>query len=233
VAIGNQVAGGDVPTFVLPNFIPDQILHTERPDERPDFLPAGDYAVFVGELSREKGLHTLLQAREQQVTPRLPLVVIGRDTADTPHGWPDDVTVLGSVSHESVVAAFQHAVLAVLPSEWMDPCPTTVLEAMALGTPVVTTRIGGMIDMLEGTDAGILVAPADADALSAALDTVGSDPALREAMALAARARVRDFTVGVVAEGLEKVYADVLSTRSRATTADRAGAEPTEPARDG
>jgi glycosyltransferase involved in cell wall biosynthesis len=233
VASGNAVLDGDVPTFVLPNFIPDDLLRTVPVVARPSFLPAGDFAVFVGELSREKGLHTLLRAREMQQTPRLPLVVIGRHTSDTPDAWPDDVTVLGSVAHDSVVAAFQHALFAVLPSEWMDPCPTTVLEAMALGTPVVTTRIGGMVDILDGTDAGLLVAPADAAALRDALDTVGSDSDRRATMAQAARRRVRDFTVGVVAEGLEKVYVQVLSNRSQDTPADRAGAEPSGPARDG
>ena len=47
-----------------------------------------------------------------------------------------------------MVSGFAHARAAVLPAKWPDPCPTTVLEAMALGAPLVTTHMGGIADMV-------------------------------------------------------------------------------------
>ena len=70
---------------------------------------------------------------------------------------------------------------AVLPSVWPDPCPTTVLEAMALGTPIVTTPMGGIADMVTDGESALVVAPGDVDATEAALRRLVAEPALRAA----------------------------------------------------
>jgi len=76
--------------------------------------------------------------------------------------------------------------------------PMTVLEAMALGVPVVATDVGGVRGML-GEDAGICVPPRDTDALADAWTRVLTDPALRAGLGRAGAARARRFDASSMA----------------------------------
>ena len=72
-------------------------------------------------------------------------------------------------------------------SSWAESFPYVVLDAMALGRPIVATRVGGVAEAVRDGESGLLVAPRDAGALARALNRLLSDPA--EAAAMGARAR--------------------------------------------
>jgi glycogen synthase len=213
VARGNKLPEG-VGVSVIPNFIPDALaadggaLADDLPPE-PDAadLPPDDFILFVGDLSAEKGLLTLLQAHKLLGRGRPPLVLIGRRVADTPAELPPGVIMHEAWPHERVLEAFRRCTIAALPSVWPDPCPTTVLEAMASHCPVITTTVGGMVDMVTDGESGLLVEPGDASALTAALDRLLKDGELRAGLADGARKRVAEFAATSVAERLEAVYA--------------------------
>jgi glycosyltransferase involved in cell wall biosynthesis len=125
----------------------------------------------------------------------------------------------GAVVHEKweharVLSGFDHALAAVLPSRWPDPCPTTVLEAMALGAPLVTTHMGGIADMVTDGESALVVPPGDVAATAAALVRVVTDPALRERLSAQASVEVRRYVQSAVAAQLEGIY-------ERLVTADR------------
>ena len=89
-----------------------------------------------------------------------------------------------------------------------------LLEAMALGKAVVTTRSGGNTDLIEDGVHGLLVPPRDARALAAALDRLLGDAALRQRLGAAARRRAREeFTIAKTAAGTEDVYREALARR--------------------
>jgi glycosyltransferase involved in cell wall biosynthesis len=75
-----------------------------------------------------------------------------------------------------------------LPSQ-LEGSPNVVLEAMAMGLPVIATRIGGIVDLIEENTTGILIRPGDADELAIALRGLLSDAGLRASLGLAARSR--------------------------------------------
>lgn len=221
VAEGNDLASGPVPFEVVPNFVPDELL-TRPAEPRHDGLPDAPYVFFAGDLSAEKGLLTLLDAWRRVDRAALgrgggtdgvpaELVLVGRPTADLPDDLPDGVRVEQGWDHERVVAGFQHARAAVLPSEWHDPCPTTVLEAMALGAPLVTTHQGGIADMVVDGRSALVVPPGDAAATAAALDRLGADPALGAGLTEGARADVRPFLQSAVADRFGELYAQVAA----------------------
>ena len=219
ICVSNAVASGNlIPpgprTSVIPNFVLDEVVvgHTDVADGQADDtprLPNEDFLLFVGELSREKGLPTLLAAYEMLGPRRPPLLLVGRHMPDTPAQLPDGAEVCAEWPHEHVMAAFRRCLFAVLPSICLDACPTTVLEAMASGCPVVATTTGGIVDMIVDGANGLLVPPGDEQKLARAMARLLRDPDLRARLAAGAQERVRQFTASAVVERLEAVYAGV------------------------
>lgn len=211
VARGNGIDALDVPSSVIPNFVPDDLM-ASVPGADVSRLPGPGFVFFAGDLSPEKGLLTLLRAHAELGPQRPALLLAGRRHALTPERLPDDVHLLTDLPHPLVVEAFRRCACAVLPSTWPDPCPTTVLEAMAAGRPVITTSIGGMVDMVEPGVSGMLVPPGDHRALRSAMARVLTEPGFGDRLGRAARSRVVTFQATSVAERLERVYQGVLAT---------------------
>jgi glycosyltransferase involved in cell wall biosynthesis len=215
VARGTGIAACGLPYEVVPNFIPNDLVAAgARTAGRPSELPTDEYLVFVGDLAADKGVLTLLAAYERVPSPKPSLLLVGRRTAETPTRLPPGVLVGSAWPHELVARAFGNALAAVLPSEWADPCPTTVLEAMALGAPLLTTPVGGISEMVD-RDSALLVPAADPASLADAIVRVVADEELRVRMAQVARARVGEFTADAVVPRIERIYDEVFSERLR------------------
>jgi glycosyltransferase involved in cell wall biosynthesis len=206
---------------VIPNFLPLAAVDAGRRVARPAWLPAGPYILYVGALSREKGVPALLRAYERLEAPP-PLVLIGTPHPSVPEVTQANVIVRHDVPHAEVMCAWLGATLGTVPSVWPDPCPTTALEAAATGTPLVASRIGGLSDIVVDGETGVLVAPGDEAALAAAFTRLLSDGEARAAMGAAARARSRRFDVDVIAERLERVYGARRPFVKRARTGELA-----------
>jgi glycosyltransferase involved in cell wall biosynthesis len=195
---------------VVHNFIPslDEIQATLDVTPRPSFLPEGDFVLFVGDVTVDKGINVLLEAW-QLISPTVPLVILGRT-----HGLPidqPDVLVVGGHDHAVVLAAMAAARFVVVPSRWADPCPTVVLEAMAAGTAVIGSDTGGISDMVDNGVTGLLVPPSDAPALAGALATLLSDRSLTDKLAAEGQLRVRAFTLPMIVAQIEAVYRRVTN----------------------
>ena len=215
VASGNRIPPGPH-TSVIPNFVLDEAVLRRagdvaegRAEDTSPGLPKEEFLLFVGELSRDKGLPTLLRAYESLGLKRPRLLLIGRRTPDTPARLPDGVQMCAEWPHEHVMAAFRRCLFAVLPSICLDACPTTVLEAMASGRPVVATTTGGIVDMIADGENGLLVPPDDEKKLAEAMARLLNDADLRVRLADGAQERAQQFTASAVVERLEAVYAGV------------------------
>lgn len=191
-------------TRVIPNFIPDEIVLDEIPPTAPD-APL----LFVGDLSPDKGVQTLLDAYALLESPPR-LVLAGRSASPDEWSFPPGAEWSGPLPHEEVVALFRSARAVIVPSVWADPCPTVVLEAMAAGRPVVAAASGGILDMVVDGQTGLLTPPGDAPALAKALTTVLTEPETATQFGIAGRDRAREFTVSAVVERIEKMYSDAV-----------------------
>jgi glycosyltransferase involved in cell wall biosynthesis len=210
VAEGNQLAEQTLPHQVIPNFIPDDLAERRAPDD-PHLadLPAGEFILYVGDLSPQKGGEVLLSAYAE-LTDAPPLVMIGRPFGPPRENLPPGVTILHSWPHEAVMAAWQRSLMGIVPSIWPDPCPTVAMEAMVAGRPVIAANTGGLIDIVADGTTGLLVPPGDVTALRDAIARLLMDATMRANMGAAARQRVRLFQAGTVVPTIEQVYQSLL-----------------------
>lgn len=132
--------------------------------------PKRAYVLYLGRLSREKGLLTLLHAWKGvegvalKVAGTGPLEAELRDTAKTL--GLSRVEFVGYVSGPEKENLVREALCTVVPSEWYENFPLTILEAYALGTSVIASRIGGLPEMVEHGNTGLLFEPGNSDELS-------------------------------------------------------------------
>lgn len=210
VVEGAQLARQGVPYRVVPNFIPDNLAQLcDHGYPLLTQLPQENYLLFVGDLSKEKGVEILLQAYSGLENP-LPLVLIGRPVHDFATHIPSNVQVLQSWPHAAVMSAWSRSTIAVVPSIWPDPCPTVAMEAMAMQKPIIASRIGGLSDIVSDNETGFLITPNDPHTLRAAIQCLSDDPVRREHMGVLARQRVSKFQASTVVSRIERTYQEVL-----------------------
>jgi len=112
-------------------------------------------------------------------------------------GLGDAVRLLGAVPHQRVPDLLASATAMVLPSVrardgQMEGIPVALMEAMAAGVPVISTRLSGVPELIEDGETGLLVPERDAPALAAAMERLASEPGLGRRLAEAARRTVRE-----------------------------------------
>ncbi len=216
VAAGNGLIDSRLPYQVIPNFVPDD-LGTSLDNVEPYIaqLPAGDFILFVGDLSRDKGIHVLLHAyAELKAAP--PLVLLGRRCQDTPTEFPPNVLFLNSWPHAAVMEAWRRCSLAVAPSVWPEPFGLVALEAMLSGRPVIASKIGGLSDTVIDGETGFLVTPGDPIALANALRRLLADRDLREQMGRVGRLRSEIFQAATVVPRIEQIYQLIVTKAASA-----------------
>jgi glycosyltransferase involved in cell wall biosynthesis len=151
----------------------------------------GPLLAFAGRMSRQKALASALEALAQ--VEGVVLVAAG-DGPERPTleqraqelGLAGRVRFLGPLPREKVLLLFRAADATLLASAW-ENFPHAVVESLAVGTPVIATRVGGLAELVEDGVNGLLVPPGDVQALAAAIRRFFAEAGLRERLARAAR----------------------------------------------
>ncbi|MER8032466.1 glycogen synthase [Streptomyces bauhiniae] len=200
-----------------------------RPDPGTDALrrhgidPERPYVLFVGRITRQKGVPQLLRAvREIDPDTQVVLCAGAPDTPEIDREFRDRFRELSAVRagvfwipqmlpRAEVVQLLTHAAVFVCPSVY-EPLGIVNLEAMACGTPVVASRVGGIPEVVDHGSTGLLV-DTDGDFegnLARALDSVLADPAAARRMGEAGRARaVGEFGWDAVARRTAGLYEEI------------------------
>lgn len=220
VARINQLAESDVPFEVVPNFVPDSIADLNRvPDPRLADLPAA-YMLYVGDLSVQKGIHLLLDAYRLAGTD-VPLVMIGRRLPDFPASVPQGVQVFEAWPHAAIMQAWQRCLFGFAPSIWHEPCATVVIEAMALGKAMIVSDLGGMPDLVQHMETGLVVKPT-VEALAIAMRHLLDYPSARDQLGVAAAAQVGRFQEHAVVPQIETIYQALVTQQARSPQSPKA-----------
>jgi glycogen(starch) synthase len=168
--------------------------------------------LYSGQLHEYKGVHTLLEAMAGLQTGAWSVTIAGAGPAEYENRlrqlaaalpWPVDF--VGKVPYEKMPSIYREHDLFVFPSIWKEPFGLTHLEAMASGTPVISTDRGGHGEFLVHEDNCLIFKPGNSDALAAAILRLSNDQSLTERLALSARQCVEQrFTRARYMDDLEK-----------------------------
>jgi glycosyltransferase involved in cell wall biosynthesis len=175
--------------------------------------------VCVGRLSPEKGQAGLLEAfaRVASDHPDVELILVGdgpdldllERRANT-LGIAGQVTFAGRLGEKDALDQIAHSDVLVLPS-FMEGLPIVLMEAMAIGTSVIATRVAGIPELVEDGKNGLLFTPSDWSALADCMRRLGKDPEMRTKLAREGRKAIeREFDIDRSAAAMR----DLFSSRS-------------------
>ncbi|MGB8802819.1 MAG: glycosyltransferase [Candidatus Acidiferrales bacterium] len=180
--------------FIASGFAADKIV------VKPNFVDpdpgakecAGEYALYAGRLSKEKGLHALLDAWKR--LPRSCALHIAGDgpqkqelEAEAHRCRLSGVQFRGRLSRQETFAAMKNARFLIFPSEWYETFGMTLVESFACGTMVVCSKLGAMEEIVDDGRTGLHFAPGDAEDLARKVEWAFAHPAEIAAMGRAAR----------------------------------------------
>ena len=182
---------------VIPNPAPEIPPLPSRDELRAELALEGPTLAFAGRLGVQKDLGVALEALA--AVPGVTLAIAGDGPEREPLqrrarelGLDSRARFLGAVSRETVLRLFHAADASLLSSSW-ENFPHTVVEALAVGCPVIATAVGGVPEVVRDGENGLLVPPGEPDALAAAIRRFFGDDDLRRRLAEAAGGSVAEY----------------------------------------
>jgi glycosyltransferase involved in cell wall biosynthesis len=176
---------------------------------------AGEYLLYFGRLERLKGVFTLLEAAAPLT--QVPLLIVGEGSARAEIAEMIErrnlkhIQLLGFKRGDELERLIGGSLCAMVPSEWYEPLPTTVIEAFTHARPVVASRIGGISEIVTHGVDGFLVEAGNAEALRERMNWLATHPHEAVQMGLAGRKMVEErFGAEVYYANLMRVYQSVL-----------------------
>jgi glycosyltransferase involved in cell wall biosynthesis len=173
---------------VKPNFV--------EPD--PGIRPGqGEYALFIGRLSEEKGLRALL-ASCRDLQGKVPIRIAGDGpllneiTQFLSTNSSTGITLLGRLNRTEVIQAMHGARFLVFPSIWFEGFPVSLTEAFACGLPVIASRLGSMAEIVSDEVTGLLFSAGNSQDLTRQIDWAWNHPEEMKTMGVNARAEYED-----------------------------------------
>jgi len=235
--IAHRLVGAcdSIDTFICPSrFMHDLMVRGGIDSDRLEYIPhfvdaidappkvePGGHITFVGRLSNEKGLDTAIDALTW--LPRSISLDVAGDGPARPalearaaEVAPGRVRFHGRLAKGPVQDLMRAASVVVFPSRWYENQPLVVLEALALGVPVVATSLGGTTELIEDGRDGALVAADQSETLAAALHRFCADPEGALAAGRRGRARIAaEHSIARHLSELDRVYTGAKDKHAR------------------
>ncbi len=203
-------------TYVAGGFDRDQFmqipLFTSLLSEAPRYHDDG-YILYYGRLVEEKGVEILLKAMKEM--PGVPCKIVGTGPAEHHLHIEGDkmpnVTFEGYQSVEALWDLVRGARAVIVPSLWHEVFGLVAIEAMALGKPVIASRVGALPETVADAQTGLLFEPGDVRGLAQAIMRVAEDPVYATQLGRAGRVRAEQrYTQEVHYQKIMEVYQSLL-----------------------
>jgi glycosyltransferase involved in cell wall biosynthesis len=192
----------------IPNALDSAALRPADDEPKNEFL-------YFGRLSWEKGLRTLVDAVIDSKEIFLKIIGDGpqrRELEQAVHeSGCDRIRFLGFLYGEALREEIRQSIAVVLPSEWYENCPLSVLESFALGKPVIGARIGGIPELVREGSTGITFTAGNSTDLREKMETLLQNPLEATKMGREARLLVEhQYNPSVYYESLLQVYSSAM-----------------------
>lgn len=201
---------------VKPNFVTDslkELYDGERVQDKDPFY------LFVGRISEEKGIRTLLRAWDQ-LGPSFKnrLIIIGdgplKSELQQSSRLNNTIEWAGHTDRNDVMEHLLRAKALIFPSEWYEGMPMTILEAFCMGTPVISSNIGSQKEMVTNHHNGLHFQTGDVESLLSKIEYFEQNDALRDELGSAARREYEEkYTPEVNYRKLLDVYEGLLPAK--------------------
>ena len=136
-------------------------------------VPKEDYILYFGRLSEEKGLLELIDAMKQ--LPNIKLKIAGTGPLENVIKSKDNIEYVGFKTGDELKELISKAKFSIYPSVWYENCPLSILEAESYGTPVITANYGGMKELVENNQTGILLDKINSEILKENIEKLYND----------------------------------------------------------
>jgi glycosyltransferase involved in cell wall biosynthesis len=217
-----------IDTFISPSqFLKGKMVEAGFPAERivhiPNAVPIasrtpefkqGEYALYLGLLIQEKGLHVLVEAMKS--IPQVPLKIAGRGYMEgklrdqIERLGLKNVEMVGFVTGERLEELVHNCRFVVMPSIWYENYPMTILDAFSWGKAVIGSNLGGIPELVIPGETGLLAEPGDPEDLAAKMAAVWENPELAVEMGRKGRTRIEtELSPEVYIDRVLKVYESV------------------------
>jgi len=191
----------------LPNYIDSNQFEADGKDN--------GYMLYFGRLSEEKGIGTYINSASQN--RHIPYYIVGTGPLEqdlrnkAKQALLDNVHFLGFKQGSELKTLLSHATCVVVPSEWYENCPMTILEAHASGRPVIGANIGGIPELIDENIDGLIFPPGDTNSLSEKINWVWDNRVLAKEMGKNGRKKIEvKFNAQVHYDALLNIYRSVL-----------------------
>ena len=191
----------------LPNYIDASEYDPSTPEK--------GYILYFGRLSEEKGLAVLFEAARQ--LPEIPVYIVGTGPLEielkqqAEKDGISNILFWGFKSGEELKKLLSESTAVVVPSEWYENCPMTVLEAFAAARPVIGSDIGGIPELIDDGVDGFIFSPGDVHSLQNKMKWIWEHRDASKEMGLTGRKKIEaQFNAEAHYDGLMSIYNDVI-----------------------
>ena len=184
-----------------------EVLYNFIEEIKPKNTEKKNYIVYFGRYSGEKGIKTLVEAAK--MLPDIKFVFCGRGELEDVVNSAPNIKNLGFLSGGKLGSIIEKAAFSVLPSEWSENCPFSVMESQTLLTPVLGADIGGIPELIREGKTGMLFESGNAEDLRGKIEYLYNNPDLCREMSGECK-NISYDTVKTYTEKVIKIYKDLL-----------------------
>ena len=172
--------------------------------------------LFMGRLGKRKGTYDIIEAAKYLKTSDVEIHLYGDGDVEefeniiADNNLQEKVKINGWISGDKKAEVFQSADIYILPS-YNEGLPISILEAMALGLPIISTPVGGIPEAVKDGINGFLVQVGDYKALAEKIDLLAGEKSLREQMGIQSHKIAKEkFDIEIIMKQLQNLYAEIL-----------------------